>query len=196
LSYNFSFKNLLLLGELGPIKIGSSRLEVENIFGIEEPEQMTPTIKLASYEEIGLQFYYDENDILFNFHLKYYLSKKKRTSEIMELLFSDYPTFFLPSIELFKVILSGNIKLYYIENLSDQFSNFYYVSDKNVRMFFNHNLSEIFDGASLFYIGVDNGSSMKQAIENEAVEMTYSNLIIPPLYNEIEMYPKGKKVDF
>lgn len=42
-------------------------------------------------------------------------------------------------------------------------------------MFFNHNLSEIFDGASLFYIGVDNGSSMKQAIENEAVEMTYSN---------------------
>lgn len=94
MSYNFSFKNLLLLGELGPIKIGSSRLEVENIFGIEEPEQMTPTIKLASYEEIGLQFYYDENDILFNFHLKYYLSKKKRTSEIMELLFSDYPTFF------------------------------------------------------------------------------------------------------
>jgi hypothetical protein len=199
MKYNFIFKDLLLYGQLGPIKLGSPKKEVEDVFGNIDCEQMYNGTKLASYDHLNLQFYYDANNLLINFHLSDDIIvsestlKNRKTLGMIEILFSDFNLFYLPPIKLFSLMFEDKVKIYYLDKLSGEYCNYFYVNSNNVKMFFNPYLSSKIEGASLCYIGADYGS-INQAFQNEAIEINSKNLIVPPNFNEIEIYPNGRRI--
>lgn len=195
----FSLRNFILQGTLSDIGLGSNRTLVENHLGKVTFEDV-PAVggRHARYVDLNISFdYWIKNDDVFNINITRdtIMLKKNKTEGILKKMFDDYLLFYQPAKDILKLILENDIKLYYIETLSGELTNYYYVTSNNVKLFFNPFISEFYANAQLSELGADIGC-LNQAKQHNAIEITKENFIVPPLFDELEKYPKGKKIEW
>lgn len=195
---NFNLKDFILFGQLGNIKLGEDRSEIEKCLGKGLLEDFPKGERSVRYTDLGLSFdYYKNTDKVFNISIATDIlrNKKNKTEEKLNRVFLDYTFFYSPAKEIFKLILENNVKLFFISNLSGDGSPFYFVTSNNVKLLFAPALSGVYSNAQLSSIGSDFGC-IQQTIQNNATEITVNNFIVPPMFNEMRFYPHGKKLDF
>jgi hypothetical protein len=195
---NLCLKDFMLFGRIGNALLGQDRIEIERVFGKNSYEDFLIGERSSRYIEFGLSFdYYKNTDKVFNISLTTDVIKteKNQTEGLLKKIFEDYSIFYLPAKEIFTIILENEIDLYFIEELSGNFSNYYYVTSNNVRLLFDPYISEYYNGAQLATIGTDAGC-MQQARNHNAIKISFENMIIPPFFDEVYKYPKGNLLKY
>lgn len=157
---NFRFKDFLLYGNIGSIILGQNKKEVEAAlwtFDYYEPMNVS-FLGYYNDDKPDLQFYFNDEGILYNFHLKHYDYNIKgygfsSSQFFIRQLFSDYSLFLSEPEVILETILDNNVDVFYVDQLSGEFSNYYFVTSNNVKIFFEFSLANHKIKAGLCYIG-------------------------------------------
>lgn len=157
---NFRFKDFLLYGNIGSIILGKKKEDVEAILWTFDYYERVHVGFLGYYndEKPELQFYFNDEGILYNFHLRHDNFYRKlpgfsNTQYFIRQLFSDYSLFLSEPELILETIIDSNIDVFYVDKLSGEFSNYYFVTSNNVKLFFEFSLVKLRIKAGLCYIG-------------------------------------------
>lgn len=157
---NFRFKDFLLYGNIGTIILGQKKEEVETALWTFDYYERAHVGFLGYYndEKPELQFYFNDEGRLYNFHLRHDNFYRKLpgfsdTQYFIRQLFSDYPLFLSEPELILETILDNNIDVFYVDKLSGEFSDYYFVTSNNVKIFFAFSLVNLKIKTGLCYIG-------------------------------------------
>ena len=182
-----ALRTFLLKGKIGPLGLGSTRKEVEDVVGIFDSYEETPAGFLGVFngDKPNIQFYFTYDERLRNFHVStdvlYYSERKKpKTENLLRMLFSDFHLFYQPPAYYLEQVLNEGIRLFYVEKMSEpEFGlGHYYITERNVKFFLSPRLHETIPGATLFYIGCSN-NLLEEIAAYEGIEVTTGNIKLP-----------------
>ncbi len=199
----FSLVDVMLHNKLGSLDLKKSdKNSIELILG--KPDyveyfEITNSYSLT-YKNPQIEVFYNKDSETieqFKISTDIIIGKKNILNEGLSRLFSDFDLFYKPAKDILSLFISNNISLYYIDQISDEYSGFYYVTKQGDLLRFIESYGRYNIGAQLMSFScVNTELALQQAYQNNAIEITKDNFIVPPVYNELKKYPKGKKINW
>jgi hypothetical protein len=112
-------------------------------------------------------------------------------------MFNDIIFFYKTADEILRTIINARKSVFYIDEISDEFSGYYYLVEGEVMLYFNESLSQTFPNVQLESISlINNGIGNWQSQFYNAKKIDQNYFVVPPLFNEVESFPKGKIIKF
>ncbi len=198
----FNITDIILKNKLGEdLDLKKSNfVQIANLIGFPDNVEFLETTKgfCAHYTNSNIEIYY-KNDFEVIDQLKIYsnLFFNDKNEPCENKVLQDYNFLYKSAEEILRTIIQAKKRVFFIDEISDEYSGFYYLVEGEILLNFNHSLSQFHADILLESISLNNtGIADWQAKYYNAKEINHKYFIVPPLFNEVERFPKGKIADF
>jgi hypothetical protein len=198
----FNITDIILKNKLGEeLDLKKSNfVQLANLIGFPDSVEFLETNKsfCAHYTNSNIEIYYkDDFEVIDQFKIYSNLIFTDKDEHYKSLLFKDFNFFYKSAEEILRTIINSKKRVFYIDEISDEYSGYYYLVEGEIMLYFNDCLSPLHPNIQLESISmIINGTASWQAKYYNAKEINQEYFVLPPLFNEVERFPKGKIVDF